>query len=526
MARALNLLPYAYCPELLAVRSAMPLAFIVDDRKDVWEPMPPPYNSAASRQVFLVRPFTYYNEATSAKVDGTSLASSVSGREMLRVPLLIRALHERMFAAIDASVLRHTDGKTLRNPLPLDDLFGGYKQALGPAPWVERLMESILEQVPEPQAPPEATPPLPVPVMLALVQQKGLVSLQTSKSVQVPSSQQEQQPLAVPMQVADPRLQYRPPPTVPQVRPMANVATKAQDWTLAWQQGLAQTNKRPREDREDDDINTQLEKKRSLSSGDRLTPSHPVVLLSQRAQKDARHVSYSFRSNNIGTWNVVVRYGAGRHGRNPEGISVSTQGRSMEDAKANAAVAVLRHLGLDEVVNVGKEGVLYNSNRGMRNQSSHDAYVPQGAIERNDRVVQQRVAPRELNQNHLPMRNATMPSSSSSPKLMGPPFMSGRVGREEAVDVLQQHVQRIGAKMDMTMPHKAGGQCVCRIVIYLRTSERVVSEGEGKFEKWAQQVASLKLLEEIGYAADWSKPPPKPRPLIDGSGTGKASNRS
>lgn len=489
LARAFNLIPYPYRPEIKAIRSSMPLALIIDDRKDVWEPgIDPPYTSAASRQVFCVKPFTYYDEAISAELENKKFENSKSGKEMIRVPYIISKLREKMFLALEKAI-SHLDKATIKERLPIEDLFGSYRMLLGDAPWVERLLDRTLSEVPEPlEAPNDQS--LPVCVVSALISIQGLL---------------QHLPPIRPGPPTDPRQAVRPMTSVnavqrnqalsstlgkPTSRPMTSVNSISQpqdstrgtsDWTQKWNESFSKSRTETENPPMSDVIDPTL-KMNAPSLGDKskaqgedvsfpssnskqLTKNDPVVLLSQHAQKNSCHLSYSYFRLGEGEWGVQILYKPIDEGNRM--VTVTAKGNSIDGARFLAASNILQDLGL------------------------------------NTSLIPRDTKQRKQVSNSDDKRSALI-------ALLGPPQTSATIGRETAVQKLHEHMALIGARMNAKPPVENESRYRSEIVITLKDGhQQIVSEGEAQFPKWSKQVACLKLLNEIGYKVDWTKPPAK-----------------
>jgi hypothetical protein len=363
----------------------MPLALIVDDIRDIWEPLPPPYTSAAQRQVISVSKFNYFDEAAHQKLNQQTLETCTSGLEMLRVAEIVTRVHRRLFEQIDNALWPRTDGHvTLQAPLNMTNPMESYQRTMPAAPWSERLLEQVKNEVPEAVPVPVGPIPLPLPTNLALLQQQGGIPQLTLPSLP-PQPQQRPQQLPAHQQAPAPGAHAALPWTAgigdggaaaPLTAANKDTATSNDAFLQMWKSAII-GNKRPRDDTgvggdaagdasrdglgleggpteqrvyAEEAVNGApprgLPRQRMVN----LLPSDAVVALSLRALRRGDHLVYVCTQQEYGSadheWRVVAKYQT----TTLDGDGVlqrAGEDGTLEAAKEAAAAAMLKALGED-----------------------------------------------------------------------------------------------------------------------------------------------------------------------------------
>ena len=136
--------------------SPMPLAVIIDDRSDVWEP-------SVAKQVYKVKawdPYVDFSQYQFCAEEGGGRTprdqyrlycnESPNSRELLKVGGVLRALHARVFEEIEGKMLPAMGGgNVVPTVLDVDDLNASYDKAMPGQPWVEDILPNLILEAPE-----------------------------------------------------------------------------------------------------------------------------------------------------------------------------------------------------------------------------------------------------------------------------------------------------------------------------------------------------------------------------------------
>lgn len=368
LAPTLGLADHSLSVSMNNAGSIMPFAVILDDILEIWEPK-------VQNQVIHISKWEPYQEWGRVTATGSHWERTQAGLDMLKVGGVLRDLRKEIFDQIDNQLAsKMPDGTVIHvATLDLTRVDASYAALFAPPPWTSRILPRVLE----------SSKPLPLPakaLAAILAREERQVQRQKAFDEQVEKEKAAIAALPVP---SDPRIAAR-------AAAAASAATKQNqqpeqqkeepaefnpdtdmDVFANWgkmvttdkapqqqeEEEEASKNKRKREQEESssldndiasdvlgegdsgDAINLLSEEEEQQEQGPARKKAHlskedPIILLSQAAQSQGKHLTTETTAVGSGGYLVQIKSDGGKR------IAYATGG-NIEEARRNAAVNAL-----------------------------------------------------------------------------------------------------------------------------------------------------------------------------------------